>query len=46
MLSLAKAVEKLYEIGAEAKWKIGEKTDNQLLKAIKESPGWTPYYLA
>ncbi len=46
MLRMAKTIEKLYEIGAEAKRKIGEATDNQLLKAIKENPGWTPYYLA
>lgn len=46
MLSMAKAVEKLYEMGAEAKRKIGETTDTQLLKAIKENPGWTLYYLA
>jgi len=45
-MSMAKAVEKLYEMGAEAKRKMGEETDNQLLKAIKENPGWTPYYLA
>jgi len=46
MLSMAKTVGKLYEIGAEAKRKIGEETDRQLLKAVNENPGWTPYYLA
>ena len=46
MSSMAKTVEKLYEIGAEAKRKIGEETDAQLLKAIKENSGRTPYYFA
>jgi len=46
MLSMAEAIERLYKIGAEAERKIGEQADDQLLKAIKENPGWTPYNLA
>jgi len=34
-LSMDEAIEKLYKIGAEAKRKIGEQTDDQLLKAIR-----------
>jgi predicted transcriptional regulator len=43
---MPKAVEKLFEIGAEAKRNMGKETDRQLLKMIEENPGWTPYRLA
>ena len=43
---VAKTIETLYELGAKAKRKIGQQTDNQLLTTVKQNPGGTPYDLA